>query len=59
METLENKLYDWIKDYLPPDNADELSKLLAYEARQYCKHQFVAGLLSGVAVTILILKWLS
>jgi len=59
METLEERLYAWIKDYIPPDTADELSRYLAYEVRQYCKHQFVAGLLSGVVVTVFILKWLS
>ena len=59
METLETNFYNWIKDYLTPDDADQLSKFLAHEARLYCRHQFTAGLLSGIAVTVFILKWLS
>lgn len=55
---LEEEFYDWCKEYLPPDSADELSRFLVLATNQYRKYQFVKGLLIGIFLTIIILSWL-
>lgn len=53
MKTLEEIIYDWLLDYMTPENAKQLAALLAYEARQYRRYQFLAGVLTGSLIAVI------
>lgn len=56
MRTLDKVFYDWLVDYMAPENADQLSNILANETKKYSKYQFVAGLLTGILVTVILMS---
>lgn len=54
MKSLEDIFYQWLLDYMAPENADQLSALLANETKRYCRYQYLAGLLTGVLVSVIL-----
>lgn len=58
MKTLDEILFELISDYLPPEQALELSVMLSAEIKSYFKYFFVAGMGAGAGLLVLILKWI-
>lgn len=56
---LHDEFYDWCKDYLPPDYADELAAFLVLATEKYKKYQFAKGMFVGFVVAVLLMLWLS
>lgn len=58
MRKLEDIFYQWLLDYMAPENADQLSALLANETKRYCRYQYLAGLLTGILTAVIIIECL-
>lgn len=58
MRPLDDVFYEMLLDYMAPEHADQLAALMTYQANQYNKYQFIAGLLIGALITTVLLTLL-
>jgi hypothetical protein len=59
-DTIEDKIFDWIGDYVPDKNeANGVAGLIINLVHKHAKKCAALGFLGGIIFTILMLKWLS
>jgi hypothetical protein len=58
-DNLRDKIYSWVVDYLPQEQATELTGALYEIARKYGNAMLVSGMILGITMMSLLLMWLA
>jgi hypothetical protein len=59
MEELNDKMYGWVRDYLPEEESQQLTGLVSHVAREYGRAMMGLGVFVGFILGALVVAWAS
>lgn len=58
-EHLQTEFYEWLVDYINKEEAAGLAIIFTNYVTKYYRYRFSLGVITGVVLTFILLKWLS